>query len=332
MEIALFEITDWEIDVLKKTLPKHKLHFFKTPVTESEISDIKNCEIISTFIYSKVDSKIISQLPNLKFIETRSTGFNHIDLEECKKRKIIVSNVPSYGENTVAEHAFALILSISRKIYKSYMRTMAEDYSIEGLEGFDLKGKKIGVVGTGRIGKHMIRIAQGFEMTVLGFDAYPDKTLNKLEGFSYVSLDKLLKESDIITLHVPFTKENYHLIDEKAFAKMKNGAILINTARGDLVDTKALLKAITSGKLSGAGLDVIEGEEMIKEEKEILHRHDTSAIKQLLRDHNLMRNESVVFTPHIAFYSREALERILQTSIDNITSFIKKKPLNMVKV
>jgi D-lactate dehydrogenase len=332
MEIAFFEINDWEVNILKKTLSKHKLHFFSTPLSERELPEIKNCEVVSIFIYSNVTSGIISQLPNLKIIATRSTGFNHIDLEACKKRKVIVSNVPTYGENTVAEHTFALLLSISRKIHKSYMRTMAEDYSIEGLEGFDLKDKTIGVIGTGHIGKHVIRIAQGFEMNILAYDTFIDKKLKKDYGVLYVSLDKLLRKSDIITLHIPSSNENRHLIDENAFNKMKKGAIIINTARGDLVDTKALLKSISAGKIGGAGLDVIEGEELIKEEKQMLHNHDTNTTKQIIRDHDLMRNESIVFTPHIAFYSREALERILKTSIDNITSFINKKPMNMVKV
>jgi D-lactate dehydrogenase len=331
MKIAFFEIHDWEIEILKKQLKGHTLKFFKTPLTKESLKEIKDFDIISVFIYSNVTKEITEGLPNLKLVVTRSTGYNHIDYAFCAKRGIKVCNIPYYGENTVAEHTFALILALSRKIHHSYMKIMANDFSIEELEGFDLKGKTIGVVGTGHIGSHAIRMAKGFEMNVLAHDYHENKQLAKELDFRYTNLNEILKKSDIVTLHVPFLKENYHMINAKSLKMMKPTALLINTARGELVDTNALLKALKENKLAGAGLDVIEGESLIKEEKELLHGNHRKEMQRIAEDLALIRNEKVVFTPHIAFYSIEALHRILNTTIDNINAFIKNKPINLVK-
>jgi D-lactate dehydrogenase len=329
MNIAFFEVQDWERHYLEEAFKGHKLQFFPFPMTHEHVIVTKEAEIISTFIYSKIDKKILDHLPRLKLIVTRSTGFDHVDLGECKKRKIMVCNVPSYGENTVAEHTFALILNLSRNIHKAFVRTVRDDFSIEGLKGFDLKGRTIGVVGAGKIGQHVIRIANGFEMNVIVFDRKRDVKLEKQLKFKYVSMDSLLSKSDIITFHVPLTKDTKHLLNKRTIKKCKKGAIVINTSRGEIIETEALLDAINSGMIGGAGLDVIEGENLIKEERELLnHKHHLSAkkLKQIVEDHMLFHNEKVIFTPHIAFYSQEALERILDCTIQDILCFIKNKP------
>lgn len=296
------------------------------------VSEVKDCEVLSLFIYSKVSLDLLRRLPKLKMISTRSTGYDHIDLKEAKKRKVVVSNVPFYGENTVAEHTFALILALSRNVHKSYVRGLRDDFSIEGLKGFDLKGKTIGVVGAGHIGLHVIKIAKGFGMEVLAFDINKDKFLAEVLNFKYVSLEELLASSDIITLHVPSNKKTEHLINRKNISKIKKGAILINTARGSVVDTEALLEALDEGILSGAGLDVLEGEEFIKEEKQLLYeKENPEALKDLVKDHILLKKDNVVYTPHIAFYSQEAVERILQTTMKNILSFLENNPQNVVE-
>ncbi len=333
MKIAFFEVNDWEIPIIKERLKDHELDFYLWPLKNDDILLVKNVEVISTFIYSKLDKKTLEKLPRLKLIVTRSTGFNHIDLKECKKRKITVCNVPSYGENTVAEHTFALILDLSRNIHKAFVRVVRDDFSIKGLQGFDLKNKTLGVIGAGHIGIHVIRIAKGFEMNVLAYDKFIKKSMASKLKFKYVPLKTLLKNSDIVSLHVPLTKDTYHLINKNTIKLMKRGAILINTSRGEIVETKALLDAINSGYLKGAGLDVIEGEEIIKDEKQILHNTShlrAKKMKQLIEDHLLLHNDKVIFTPHIAFYSKESIERILNTTIENIESFVNKKIINKI--
>ncbi len=335
MKITFFEIQGWETPLLKNALKNHSLKFIKEPLSIKNIKEAENSEIISIFIYSQINEAILAKLPKLRYITTRSMGFDHINSEACKKANILVSNTPHYGDNSVAEHAFGLILSLSRNIHKAYVRNINENHEIEGLKGFDLKGKTIGVIGTGRIGNNVIEIAKGFKMNILANDHHPNKLLAKKLGFEYVSLAKLFKESDIVTLHVPYSKENHHLISKKVLKSMKPHALLINTARGQLVDTLALMSALKKGEIGGAGIDVIEGEELIKEEKELLHSHkkiNTQKMHQLALDHKIIKNEKVVFTPHIAFYSEEAVQRIIEVTIENILSFSKNNPINVVKL
>lgn len=334
MKISFFEVSELEKNEILPKLKKNKINFFKETLTVKNVKSVKDSEIISIFVYSVITKEILNFLPKLKLIVTRSTGFDHIDLNECKKRGISVCNVPTYGENTVAEHTFALILDLSRNIHKSFMKILNDDLSSQGLKGFDLKGKTLGVVGTGNIGSHVVRIGKGFEMNVLAFDPKKNTKLAKELKFKYVSLENLLKNSDIVTLHVPLNSKTKHLINKKTINLMKNNSILINTSRGEIVDTDSLLLALEKNKLAGAGLDVIEGEKIIKEEKELLHiseKEQSRNLKQVIESYMILHNEKVIFTPHIAFYSSEALERILSTTIENIINFIKKKPKNLVK-
>ncbi|MBD3249062.1 hydroxyacid dehydrogenase [Candidatus Woesearchaeota archaeon] len=333
MKTVFFEIKAWEKKYLKDNLMSKKLSFSRSKLTKNNLKKAKDAEIISIFIYSKIDKKILEDLPKLKFIVTRSTGFDHIDIKECKKRGIKVSNIPSYGENTVAEHTFALILNISRKLCESFKRTRDENFSPEGLTGFDLKNKTLGIIGCGNIGQHVARIAKGFEMKVIVSDPNQNFKLAKEIGFKYVTLDNLLKNSDIISLHAPHNPHTHHMIDNKNILKIKKGAIMINTARGGLIDTKALIKALNNKTLRAAGLDVLEGECFVKEEKELLHSEfkKTCDLKTILTDHILLKKPNVYITPHNAFNSKEALLRILDTTIENIKAFNKKKPINLVK-
>ena len=332
MRIAFFEVEDWEEEYLKEKLIGHQLKFSNEKLSLENTAQIKDFDALSVFIYSKIDEQIIQEIPNLKLVTTRSTGFDHIDLDVCKKRGITVCNVPSYGENTVAEHTFALILSLSRNMCKACIRRFEQDFSIEGLEGFDLKGKTIGVVGTGQIGLHVIRIAKGFGMNVVAYDVRQNKLLSEVLEFEYVTLEDLLARSDVITLHVPHMKATHHLMNKDTFKLVKKGAILINTARGSIVDTEALIDALDKKILAGAGLDVFEGEEVIKEEKQLLYEpKNLEVLASLVKDHILLSKDNVVFTPHIAFYSKEALERILETTVENMAAFVSGKPQNVVQ-
>ena len=215
MKIAFFEITAKEKKLLIKQLKQHELLFFEEALTIDNVSKVKDVNAVSMFIYSELEKAVLVKMPKLKLIATRSTGFDHVDVGYCNKQKITVCNVPYYGENTVAEHTFALILSLSRNVHKSYVRTLQNDFSIDGLIGFDLKGKVMGVVGAGHIGLHVIRIAKGFGMEVKAFDTNQDSFLAEVLDFEYVSFGELLKTADIISLHVPYNKHTHHLINRE---------------------------------------------------------------------------------------------------------------------
>ncbi|MAH33197.1 hydroxyacid dehydrogenase [archaeon] len=332
-KIAFFEIENWEIPYLKKELKQYKLHFFEDALDEKNAGKIKDADIISVFIYSKVNKKVLGKLKNLKLITTRSTGFDHIDVNECKKRKITISNVPYYGENTVAEHTFALVLNLTRKIHKAWERTRRLDFSIEGLRGIDLRARTLGVIGVGSIGKHVVRMANGFEMNVIAFDVFKSKKLEKELKFKYVGFDYLLKNSDIVTLHCPYNKKTHHMINKSNIGKIKKGSILINTSRGGLIETDALVNALDKGILSGAGLDVLEDECYVREDKEVMSKHFPKKcdLRIILENHILAKKENVIVTPHNAFNSIEALQRILDTTVENIKKSLKGKAGNLVK-
>ena len=321
MKIAFFEIENWEKEFLKNKLKGNQLYFFENELNEKDIKEIEDVDIASIFIYSKITPKTISKLKNLKAVITRSTGFDHIDIKSCKKDNIKVFNVPFYGENTVAEHTFALILALSKNLIPSIDETRRGNFgmNIHNLRGFDLKDKTIGIVGMGHIGEHVARIAKGFEMKVISHSPTKNIKLSKKIGFEYVSFEKLLKESDIVSLHAPYNKKTHHIINTKNIFLMKKGSMLINTARGGLIDTTALIKALDKKHLNAVGLDVLEEESLIKEERQILSKNfPKEAFYNIIENHILFRYPNVIITPHNAFNSIEALQRILDTTCDSI--------------
>ncbi len=330
--IAFFEVTPKEKKYLKKKFKKdYEILLHKEELNPDTAELIKNVDVISPFIYSKIDSEVLSKANKLKLIATRSTGFNHIDIKTTEKKNISVANVPYYGENTVAEHTFALILALSRNLHKAYVRTIKNDFTLQGLQGFDLKGKTLGVIGAGSIGVHVIKIAKGFGMKVIASDARPNHILVELLDFKYVSLDELLQNSDIITLHCPYNTHTHHLINMGNINKVKKGTLFINTARSGIIEPQALYHAIEKGIFSGAGLDVFEGEELLKEENQMLTKNvSVEHLEAILKRNILLRNENVIITPHMAFDSAEAVERILDTTVENIISFFEDKKYHKV--
>lgn len=332
MRIAFFEIEPWERTALENSLRGHELTFFPETLTAESAAKAGDAEAVCVFVYSHVDETILTALPRLKFVTTRSMGFDHIDLAACAKRGVVVSRVPAYGDRTVAEHAFGLILALSRKIFLAYERTEKGIFDYHGLQGFDLFGKTIGIVGGGKIGMNVARIAKGFEMRVLVHDPFPKPELAAEIGFVYASFEELLAQSDVVTLHAPLTEATKHLLNQAAFGRMKRGAILVNTARGGLVDTQALLQALEQGVLAGAGLDVLEEECFIKEETEIMSKAFSKKcdLGTVVRNHMLIARNDVVITPHIAFNSREALGKILEVTAQNLRDFAAGKPANIV--
>ncbi|OHA89352.1 MAG: hypothetical protein A2653_01520 [Candidatus Zambryskibacteria bacterium RIFCSPHIGHO2_01_FULL_43_25] len=290
-------------------------------------------ECLCIFVDSKVGKEEFDKLPDLKLVATRSTGYDHVDVEEAKKRGIAVANVPTYGEHTVAEFAFALLLTISRKIFEARKRVIETgSFSSEGLMGFDLKGKTIGVVGTGNIGKNLIKIARGFEMNILAFDIHEDQEFAEKMGFKYVSLSDLFKESDVISLHLPENEHTHHLINKDKLAEMKPGVVIVNTARGGLIDTEALVEGLEKGIIGGVGLDVLSEEGYVADEIKLIGKPhpQEEQLKNLLMNHYLIDHPRVIITPHTAFNTKEAMGRILGVTIDNIKSFFAGAPKNTV--
>lgn len=332
-KIVLYEVEDWVRDyVTSRGIEPHQIKMVRGSLDERTASLAEDADIVSVFIYSNVSEAVLDKLPNVKLITTRSTGYDHIDLRACATRGVTVCNVPRYGENTVAEHAFGLILALSRRLKRAMTRTNQLDFDLEGLKGFDLKDKTLGVVGAGAIGLHAIRIGRGFGMRVLAYDAYPQGILSEVLGFEYVPLETLLAESDVISLHVPLIESTHHLINMETIRLIKRGAVLINTARGAIVDTEALVVALDEGILSGAGLDVLEGEETIKEEAQLISAAlPVEKLRAIVRNYALLHRDNVIITPHVAFYSVEAENRIIDTTVDNIEAFLRGEPINTVK-
>jgi len=332
MRTAFFGVQEWEKEYLKKRLKGQKAFFFDEELNQDNALKAAKFEIISVFVHSEINKNVVEKLKNAKLIVARSTGFDHIDINECRKKGIIVSNVPRYGENTVAEHTFSLILCLTRKVHKAWDRTRHLDFSLDGLRGTDLKNKTLGVLGTGNIGKNVIRIAKGFEMKVIAFDPFKDRESAKKLGFKYVSFERLLKNSDILTLHAPYNRHTHHIINKENIKKIKKGAFLINTARGGLIETDALVWALENKVLGGAGLDVLEEECTVQDETEIISKNFPKEcdLKIIIENHILASKDNVIITPHNAFNSIEALERILDTTLSNISSFKKGRVTNRV--
>lgn len=332
-KILFAELEPWEQDHLEALCPE-KCVIVTSPQRLEAMTD-KDVDggvaIFSPFVHSLVTAEQLARMPDLKLIATRSTGFDHIDVEECNRRGVLIANVPHYGEDTVAEHAFGMILALTRKIHRCYERTSRGDFSIEGLRGVDLAGKTFGCLGVGAIGSRAMRIAGGFGMNRLAYDLRRDGRLSGSLGFRYVQLDDLLAESDILSLHVPLTDSTRHMIDRDALAKMKRGAILVNTARGALVDTAALIEALNGGRLGGAALDVLEAETAITEEAELLSStYDVDTLRQVVQSNVLLRMPNVIITPHNAFNSREACRRIIETTFQNIHAWLLGEPQNII--
>ena len=332
MKITLFDLEDWEREACERLADEHELTFVAEPLSEQNVADHSDAEVVSGFIFSSFGDQVIDRLPSVKLIATRSTGFNHVSIERCRERGITVCNVPTYGSHTVAEHVFALLLTISHKMDAAIDRTRKGDFSPKGLQGFDLQGKTIGIIGTGGIGRATIRLAKGFGMDVLAFDVRPDEDAARELGFQYLGMDDLLARSDIVSLHVPANEQTRHLISGDEFEKMKRGAVLINTARGDVVETKSLVRALAEQKLSAAGLDVLPDEPVIREEAELLRSvyEERRDLTTLLANHVLVHMRNVIVTPHSAFNTREAVQRILDTTVENIRAFAKGEPINVV--
>ncbi len=309
----------------------------------------KDCEVLSVFISERIDADFLEGHPALKLICTRSTGCDHVDVEVCRSRGVVVTNVGNYGENTVAEHAFALILALARRLRDSENAVRTGHFSRDRLRGFDLRGRTMGVVGAGRVGLHVIRIAIGFGMKVVAYDAEPHAFFSELLDFRYVPFGELLRESDVVTLHVPLNESTRHMINRETLAMCRPGVLIINTARGGLLDTAAAVEALDSGHVAGLGLDVLEDERIFQEggatpllgqkiAERVRNATVTPAVREttpqrvaefsrLVSHSQLLNRPNVILTPHVAFNSDEAVRCLRAVTLESMLDYFAGKPL-----
>jgi D-lactate dehydrogenase len=328
-KIVLFGVHQYERERFEAANADHghELTFLEPRLTAATAKLAHGHDAVCSFVNDKVDAQTLEQLSMLgiKLIALRCAGYNHVDLEAAARFNIPVVRVPEYSPYAVAEHAVALILALNRKIHRAYARVREWNFSLDGLEGFDLHGKTVGVVGTGRIGRAFARIALGFGCIVLAYDAAPDAEL-RASGVRYVEFDELLKASRIVSLHVPLTPGTHHMLGSEQLAKMMPDALLINTGRGALIDSKALIGALKTGRLGGAGLDVYEEEGGVFFE-------DLS--NKVLEDDTLARLLSfpnVIVTSHQGFLTRDALDSIAKVTLHNVRVHELGLPLENVVV
>lgn len=327
-KIVYFDVEQDEYSYLKSE-NEGKYDYFLTDQSLNSMDNIpqeyKNAKIISCFTTSRVGKEVLENFTELKLIALRSVGFNHIDINYCNEHDITVVNSPNYGNKSVAEFAFGLMLDVCRKITLSYLdykdlKTNAQKYT-----GRELGGKTVGIVGLGAIGAEFARLAHGFDMNILGFDIKENETLKEQYMVECTDFDTLLEKADFISLHSPLTESNRHLFNETSFKKMKNSAILINTARGEIVETQALYNALINKEIAGAGLDVLESEETISDTDYLsdISRLNNSTLKETILNSRLQQLDNVIITPHIAYNTAEAIYRILETTMRNINAFEK---------
>ena len=325
MKLAVFDTHHFERDYFDRANIKfsHTLQFLDVRLNENTACLASGFEAVCPFVNDRLNAATLATLHDVgvTLIALRSAGFNNVDLGVATQLGFRVVRVPEYSPYAVAEHAVGLILSLNRKIHRAYVRVREGNFSLDGLVGFDLHGKTVGIVGTGRIGAVMAKIMSGFGCKILAYDLHANDALVENFDVHYVPLNQLIRESDIISLHIPLNPETRHLMNRKAFAQMKKGVMLINTGRGALIDTSALIASLKSGQLGFAGLDVYEEEEKV-------FFQDLS--EQILQDDLLARLltfPNVLVTSHQAFLTREALQKIAETTLQNVADFDSGKSL-----
>ncbi|MBQ9265584.1 MAG: 2-hydroxyacid dehydrogenase [Bacilli bacterium] len=318
IRIAFFDTRSYDRETFGKYISDDiEISFFEGKLNIKTIEVVRNHDAVCVFVNDEVNEEVINKLYEygVRIVALRCAGYNNVDLKAAFK-KVHVVHVPAYSPYAVAEHAMALLLTSIRRIHKAYNRTREFNFSLDGLTGFNLEGKTVGVVGTGKIGRIFMDICKGFKMNVIAYDKYP------IEGsdINYVSLDELFEKSDIISLHCPFTEETKHMINTESIKKMKKGVVIINTSRGALIDTEALLNGLKERKVGAACLDVYEEEEDVFFTDRSGHILDDDLLARLISMPN------VIVTSHQAFLTREALENIAQTTIENLKSFFNNEP------
>ncbi|RAJ75214.1 D-lactate dehydrogenase [Chitinophaga dinghuensis] len=325
MNILFFSAQPYDKSYFTKANVSHQfqLRFLEYPLNADNTALVKPGEnVVCAFVNDKLDATVLTQLKErgIELIALRAAGFNNVDLKAAAALKIPVVRVPAYSPHAVAEHAVTLLMAVNRKICKAYNRVRESNFTLNGLEGFDIFGKTVGVIGTGNIGAVFCKIMLGFGCRVLAHDLYPNESLQQA-GVQYVDVDTILKTSDIISLHCPLTPETKHLINEQTIAQTKKGVVIINTSRGGLIDTKAVVEALKNGHIGALGIDVYEQEE------HLFFQDLSGAIIQDDVWARLTTFPNVLITSHQGFFTQEALTQIAETTLNNIAKFANKEPL-----
>ncbi|HEX5125134.1 MAG TPA: 2-hydroxyacid dehydrogenase [Rhodocyclaceae bacterium] len=331
MRLAVFDTHHYDERALNEANARfgHQLEFFEERLHEKTVELAQGFDAVCPFVNCSLNEKVLTRLHELGvgMVALRAAGFNGIDIAAAQRLGLKIARVPAYSPDAVAEHTFALLLTLIRKTHRAFNRVREQNFSLDGLEGFTLQGKTYGALGAGRIGQCALRIARGFGCKVVAYDPYENSKLAAEIGFDYVDLDRLLTESDIISLHLPLTAQSHHIIDAASLGKTKRGVIIVNTSRGGLIDAIALIEALKSGHVGGVGLDVYEMEEGV-------FFHDLS--DRPLQDDTLARLmtfPNVLITSHQGFLTREALDAIAETTLGNVAAFERKEALtNEVKL
>ena len=329
MKVACFSTKSYDRQSFNRALPDfgHSFSYFEVKLDLHTISLADGHQAICSFVNDHIDEAVMKKLNQLgiRLIALRCAGYNQVDINAASARGIKIVRVPAYSPEAVAEHAFALILTLARKTHKAYNRVRENNFSLEGLTGFNIHGKTIGVIGTGAIGRAFCRIAKGFGCRVIAYDIHEDDEMKQL-GVSYLPLDEVFSTSHIISLHCPLTPETHHLINAASIGRMQDGVALINTGRGALIETKAVIKALKNKKIGNLGIDVYEQEE------NIFFKNLSEEIMQDEQIARLMTFPNVLVTGHQAFLTKEALEQISKITLENITAYEKGDALiNEVK-
>lgn len=317
MRVAVFSARSYDREYLTSAnASRHELHFFEPHLNEQTAALAAGFSAVCIFVNDHADANTIAKLAaeGIRLIALRCAGYNNVDLKAATAHQLTIVRVPGYSPYAVAEHTIGLILALNRKLHRAYNRVREGNFALDGLLGFDLHGKRVGIIGTGKIGTVVAKMLIGFGCEVLAFDPVENDECSAV-GVRYVKLDELLATADIITLHCPLTPENKHMINAQALERMRDGVMLINTSRGALIDTLAVIEALKSGKIAHLGLDVYEEEEEIffEDRSGLVIPDDVFA--------RLLTFPNVIITGHQAFFTREAMENIAVTTIDNITKF-----------
>lgn len=323
MRVAVFSSRPYDQESLTRANAAfgHELHFFEAALNLQTCSLAENAEAVCVFVHDQINAHLLRCLAGrgVKVVALRCAGFNNVDLPAAREVGIDVVRVPAYSPYAVAEHAVAMMLTLNRHTHRAYNRVREGNFALNGLLGFDMNGKTVGIVGTGRIGTVLARIMIGFGCTVLAYDLYPNDECKAL-GVQYLPLDELLAQSDIISLHCPLSEETRHLIDSKAIGKMKRGAMLINTGRGALIDTSSVIAALKSGHIGALGIDVYEQEENL-----FFEDHSEEIIQDDVLE-RLMTFPNVLVTAHQGFFTREAIDAIAETTLNNLKQVEAAEP------
>ncbi|MHA3771273.1 NAD(P)-dependent oxidoreductase [Verrucomicrobiota bacterium sgz303538] len=346
MQIHFLNLEHTELPFYEASLKRHRISLSKSP------SDVpRDAEIVSPEVGYPIDTGFLDSHPALRLLATRSATVEHIDVVECTKRGITVCHVPHYSSRVIAEHTFALILALARRLREAIEANRTASFSYESVRALQLHGKTLGVIGTGRIGMRVLQLARAFGMKRIAYDIEPRQELPRRLHYRYVSLFELLRRADIVSLHASLTDSSYHMLNRDTLSNCRRGVMIINTAHGALIETEALIEAIDSGLVGGVGLDVLEDERVLRKQSSRIIRDQivehlkassetpgaclqcsgrTEEVRTLVRDEELLSRSNVIFTPHVAFNTPEAMDCINRTTVENIMAYLAGSPVNVV--